>query len=161
MAPKAVEYIVKAEDTDIIEKVSFALYNQIRSLESKPGKHFADLWSIKASVAALAAQGNLCVFYKDSDRISMVGAVASNIVLPWYTRQTCLDEIFVIQMNPQFHGFGKVALDSLKKKAKVNGCALLQTGASMTDRPEMLRNIYERKGKCTFTYQSYVWVMPH
>lgn len=155
MEPQFVESV----DTKTVAFLASKLLEQMRSIQSKKdvGK-LAEYRSIFYSLCDLARDENLVVF-KDGDHI--IGALAYTIEQPWYTRATCLDEVFVLQTDPNFYGFGRVALDFLKMLAKTYGCSLMETGASMTDTPEMLRNLYLKKGKCDFEYPNFVWVLPN
>lgn len=150
---------VDPNDDDTLHYIASKVYNEIRKLKSKPGKTFADFGSIYYSLYWIAEAGNLILFKDVQGR--KVGVLAFEIVTPWYTRFTCLDEIFVLGLDPSFYGFGRVALDFMKKTAKDIGCALMQTGASMTDNPKMIENLYKRHGHCAFSYPSFAWVFPN
>ena len=150
---------VDPNDDDTLNYIASKVYNEIRKLKSKPGKTFADFGSIYYSLYWIAEAGNLILFKDVQGR--KVGVLAFEIVTPWYTRFTCLDEIFVLGLDPSFYGFGRVALDFMKKTAKDIGCALMQTGASMTDNPKMIENLYKRHGHCSFSYPSFAWVFPN
>ena len=150
---------VDPNDDDTLHYIASKVYNEIRKLKSKPGKTFADFGSIYYSLYWIAEAGNLILFKDVQGR--KVGVLAFEIVTPWYTRFTCLDEIFVLGLDPSFYGFGRVALDFMKKTAKEIGCALMQTGASMTDNPKMIENLYKRHGHCAFSYPSFAWVFPN
>lgn len=139
----------------IVSKV----YSEIRHLKSKPGKTFADFGSIYYSLYWVAEAKHLILF-KDS-RGHNVGVLAFDIVTPWYTRRTCFEELFVLGLDPAFHGFGRVAVKYMLKKAKDLGCSLMETGASMTDNPKMIENLYKRHGHCAFTYPCFAWVFPN
>lgn len=139
----------------IVSKV----YSEIRHLKSKPGKTFADFGSIYYSLYWVAEAKHLILF-KDS-RGHNVGVLAFDIVTPWYTRRTCFEELFVLGLDPAFHGFGRVAMDYMLKRAKGLGCSIMETGASMTDNPKMIENLYKRHGKCTFMYPCFAWVFPN
>lgn len=151
-------YYVNSSDLDTLKYLAAKLLDQMRSLQSKPARKLADYHSIFYTLFWLAHSHNLVIFRKGEHT---VGALAYTIDTPWYTRYTCLEEVFVLELDPSFYGFGRVALKFFKETAKAYGCSLLETGASMTDKPEMLRNLYERKGKCSFSYPSFVWVMPN
>lgn len=156
--PAVEPHYVNSSDLKTLQYLTSKLLDQLTSLQSKPAGKFADYHSIFYSLFWLAHEQNLVVFKKEEH---VVGAVAFTVDTPWYTRYTCLEEVFVLDIDPSFYGFGRVALKFLKKTAKAYGCSLLETGASMTDEPEMLRNLYEKKGKCTFSYPSFVWVLPN
>lgn len=150
---------VDPNDDDTLNYIASKVYNEIRKLKYKPGKTFADFGSIYYSLYWIAEAGNLILFKDVQGR--KVGVLAFEIVTPWYTRFTCLDEIFVLGLDPSFYGFGREALDFMKKTAKAIGCALMQTGASMTDNPKMIENLYKRHGHCAFSYPSFAWVFPN
>ena len=150
---------VDSNDDETMRYIASKIYNEIRSLHSKPGKSFAEFGAIYYSLYWIADARHLILF-KDSKGRN-VGVLAYDIVTPWYTRRTCFEELFVLGLDPAFHGFGRVALKYMKKIAKGIGCALMETGASMTDKPKMIENLYKRHGKCDFTYPCFVWVLPN
>lgn len=150
---------VDSWDEETIKYIASKVYNEIRKLKSKPGKTFADFESICYSLYWIADANHLILF-KDSKGRN-VGVLAFDIVTPWYTKRTCFEELFVLGLDPAFHGFGRVALDYMLKRAKGLGCSLMETGASMTDNPKMIENLYKRHGKCNFTYPCFGWVFPN
>lgn len=150
---------VDSNDDKTLTYITSKIYDQLRALNSKPAGKYADYGSIYYNLYWLAEAKHLILF-KDKEGRN-VGVLAFNVVTPWYTRYTCLDEIFVLALDPAFHGFGRIALRCMKKKAKALGCTLMETGASMTDKPELLENLYKRHGKCTFSYPCFVWVLPN
>lgn len=128
-------------------------------MKSKPGKTFADLGAIYYNLYWLADAKHLILFRTPEGH--NVGVLAFDIVTPWYTRYTCLSEMFVLALDPTFHGFGRVAMDYMLKRAKGLGCSLMETGAAMTDKPKMIENLYKRHGHCAFTYPCFGWVFPN
>lgn len=150
---------VDANDDKTLTYITSKIYDQMRALNSKPAGKYADYGSIYYNLYWLAEAKHLILFKDKKGR--NVGVLAFDVVTPWYTRYTCLDEIFVLALDPTFHGFGRTALRYMKKKAKALGCTLMETGASMTDKPELLENLYKRHGKCDFSYPNFVWVLPN
>lgn len=150
---------VDSNDDETLRYIASKVYNEIRSLHSKPGKSFAEFGAIYYSLYWIAEDRHLILFKDTNGR--NVGVLAFDIVTPWYTRRTCFEELFVLGLDPSFHGFGRVALKYMKKRANDLGCALMETGASMTDKPKMIENLYKRHGKCDFTYPCFVWVLPN
>lgn len=150
---------VEPNDDNTLRYIASKVFDQIRSLHSKPGKAFANLGAIYYTLYCLADAKHLILFMDSKGR--NVGVLAFDIVTPWYTRFTCFSEIFVLGLDPSFHGFGRVALQYMKKKSKALGCSLMETGASMTDDPKMIENLYNRHGKCTFSYPCFAWVLPN
>lgn len=141
-----------------IDHLASALFDKMTALRTKPmSPKVVDVMSIKKSLRELSELGWL---YKFVDSRGFVyGYVGFTIEMPWYSNKPCLCELFILQVYG--HGFGRVALKFLKGIGKKYGCALMETGASMTDSPEELRNLYERKGRCDFTYPSFVWFLPY
>ena len=150
---------VDPNDEKTLDYIASKVYHEIRELRSKPGKTFADFGSIFYSLYWVAEAKHLILF-KDSKGHN-VGVLAFDIVTPWYTRYTCLSEIFVLGLDPVFPGFGRVAVDYMLKRAKALGCSLMETGASMTDNPKMIENLYKRHGHCAFSYPNFAWVFPN
>lgn len=152
---------VDANNDKLLTYIASKIYDQLRSLNSKPAGKFADYTSIYYNLYWLAEAKHLILFRERDKEGRNVGVLAFDVVTPWYTRYTCLDEIFVLALDPTFHGFGRTALKYMKKRAKALGCTLMETGASMTDKPKLLENLYKRHGKCTFSYPNFVWVLPN
>ena len=150
---------VDVNDDDTLRYIASKVYNEIRSLHSKPGNIFAEFGAIYYRLYWIAAARHLILFKDSKGR--KVGVLAYDVVTPWYTRRTCFEELFVLGLDPSFYGFGRVALKYMKKRANDLGCSLMETGASMTDKPKMIENLYKRHGKCTFSYQNFVWVLPN
>lgn len=152
---------IEVEDTDdkTLDYIASKVYNEIRNLKSKPGKTFANFWAIYNSLYWVAEAKHLILFKDTNGR--NVGVLAFDIVTPWYTKATCFEELFVLGLDPSFHGFGRVALDYMLKRAKGLGCSLMETGASMTDNPKMIENLYKRHGHCAFSYPNFAWVFPN
>lgn len=163
MAEREADSLVAIEvdphDDKTLDYITSKVYYEIRKLRSKPGKTFADFGSISYSLYWVADAQHLILF-KDSKGHN-VGVLAFDVVTPWYTKRTCFEELFVLGLDPAFHGFGRVALDYMLKKAKGLGCSLLETGASMTDNPKMIENLYKRHGHCAFSYPNFAWVFPN
>lgn len=150
---------VDPNDDETMRYIASKVYNEIRHLKSKPGKTFAEYGSIYYSLYWIAEARHLILF-KDTNG-HKVGVLAFDIVTPWYTRRTCFEELFVLGLDPTFHGFGRVAVKYMLKRAKDLGCSIMETGASMTDNPKMIENLYKRHGKCDFTYPCFTWVFPN
>ena len=150
---------VDVNDDKTIRYLASKVYDEIRNLKSKPGAKFADWESIYYTLYWMADANHLILFKTPEGH--NVGVLAFGVVTPWYTHFTCFEELFVLGLDPSFYGFGRVALKYMKKRAKVLGCALMETGASMTDKPKMLENLYKRHGKCDFTYPCFVWILPN
>lgn len=151
-------YKVECTDEKMLNYLASKLYDQMRNLQTRPAKHVVNYRSIYLSLY-WAANDHTLVVFKVDDHI--IGTLAYTIITPWYTHHRCLEEMFVLCLEPSYHGFGRVALKFLKRAAMCLGCAIMETGASMTDQPEVLRNLYTKVGKCTFNYPSFVWLMPH
>lgn len=157
-ADSLVSIEVDPNDNKTLDYIASKVYHEIRELRSKPGKTFADFGSIYYSLYWLAEAKHLILF-RDTKGHN-VGVLAFDILTPWYTHYTCFSELFVLCLDPAFHGFGRIALRYMKKRAASLGCALMETGASMTDDPKMIENLYKRHGKCTFSYPCFAWIMP-
>lgn len=147
---------VDPNDERTLNYISSKVYSEIRHLKSKPGKTFADFSAIHFNLYWVASAKHLILFKDTNGR--NVGVLAFDIVTPWYTKATCFEELFVLGLDPSFHGFGRVALDYMLKRAKGLGCSIMETGASMTDNPKMIENLYKRHGHCAFSYPNFAWV---
>lgn len=147
---------VDSNDDETMRYIASKVYNEIRNLKSKPGKSLAEFEAIYYSLYWVADARHLILFKDTNGR--KVGVLAFDIITPWYTRRTCFEELFVLELDPTFHGFGRVALDYMLKRADGLGCSLMETGASMTDNPKMIENLYKRHGHCAFSYPCFAWV---
>lgn len=94
----------------------------------------------------------------------IVGVLGYTIGQPWWAKEgkTCLQELFVLQIDPAFYGFGRWAIKFFKAEAKSLGCSLLETAVSITVGSEarMAENTYMKYGKPSLSYSSFVWVLP-
>lgn len=152
-----VPYKVEITDEKMLNYLASKLYDQMRNLKTKPAKHLINYRSIYLSLY-WAANDHTLVVFKVDDHI--IGTLAYTIVTPWYSKHSCLEEMFVLCLEPSYYGFGRVALKFLKRAAKAYGCALMETGAAMTDQPTLLENLYTKVGKSNFSYPNFVWVLP-
>lgn len=129
----------------------------LKDAKTKPGAAYADFTTIYNSLIDMSYTAGLWVFETNAGHV--VGAVAISVEKPWYTQKTCLEEVFVLCLDPEFHGFGRVALKFLKNKARALGCGLLLTGDALSDDQRMIENLYQRHGHCNFTYKNFVWTL--
>lgn len=143
------------DESDLVRVVASAFYTKLKEAKTKPGAAYADFETIYESLMDMSYNGCLWVFETNAGHV--VGSVAISVCQPWYTKKTCLEEVFVLQLDPQFHGFGRVALKFLKNKAREYGCGLLVTGDALSDDQRMIENLYQRHGHCNFTYKNYIW----
>lgn len=158
MVPNLVPLRVLKEDM-LIDSLASRLYIEMTTLKTKPlMRTVVDVVHIKRSLEELCELGGLYRFV-DKDTGKVHGYLGYIIEEPWYSNKTCLSELFVLQTYG--YGFGRVAVNFLKEQAKKFGCGLMETGASMTDSPEEVKNLYVKKGKCNFTYTSFVWNLPY
>lgn len=150
---------IQIKPTENIDTLTSELYVKMTTLVTKPlSSKVVDVMHIKKSLAELCELGWLYKFVDASTGLTH-GYLGFTIDMPWYSDKPCLSELFVLQTHG--HGFGRMAVRFLKEQAKKYGCGLMETGATMTDEPEELKNLYEKKGKCDFTYPSFVWFLPY
>lgn len=147
---------MKFEDGRVIIQIASRLFDLIRT--RKFGAGATSFYAVKESVAAMAYGEQLWVC-KSKDTNHILGAVAFSVVKPWWSNKTCLDELFVLRLDESCFGFGRMACDFMKKKAKAYGCSFMETGVSITDNPGAMRNTYERYGECSFSYPNFVWLL--
>lgn len=147
---------VEAIDTDVIFDISIKFFKTLCATKTKPGWEYANSDRIISFIQSMSYLGNVYVIVSDN---KYVGAFAYDIVVPWYTTESCLEEVFVLKLDNEYSGIGEVALDYFKRIAEENDCGLITTADALSDDKALLRNLYERKGKCDFTYDNFVWVL--
>ena len=148
---------VDSWDEETIKYIASKVYNEIRKLKSKPGKTFADFEAICYSLYWIADANHLILFRDSKGR--NVGVLAYDVVTPWYTKHTCFEELFVLGLDPAFHGFGRVAAKWMEETAKLNHIPLLETAAALPEDPQLAKNLYMKKQGFTLEYPSFVKIL--
>lgn len=147
---------VHLQEDRLIIKIAIKFFETLVNAKTKPGWKYADFDTILNNIKSLSSFGSLQVIVKDN---KYVGAFAWDIISPWYSTFLCLQEIFVLKLDDEYSGIGEVALDYFKRISEENDCGLITTADALSDDKALLRNLYERKGKCDFTYDNFVWVL--
>lgn len=150
--------LVDPKDKEKLRRYASHFYTYFTSLESKPTSKYGNFGAIMVSFLMFAEDESLYEFVTDTGHV--VGLVCASVVQPWWTDKTLLEEVFVICLDPQFKGFGRVAMKFLKNKARQFGCSLMTTGNLLTDEPKKIENLYQKHGHCNFSYKNFVWLYP-
>lgn len=109
---------------------------------------------ILQAIYLLDCNGHLEKFRDKSNKL--VGVLAWDIGVPWWTDQKCLEEVFVYCLDPDLKGFGRIALKRLDELAGIYGCSFIETGGAACVDQKPLENLYMKKGDFTFSYQKYI-----
>jgi len=89
----------------------------------------------------------------------LIGIIGYSFEPVWWTNgECCLKEQMVVCVDPECHGFGRVALAWLEVQAEVNNCGIIETGSAFSENPRLLENLYVRKGGYQFSYPNFVKV---
>lgn len=91
----------------------------------------------------------------------IVGVIMYDFGSPWWAAVYCLKEMLVYAIDPEFVGFGRIAIKRLEELAIENDCALIETGSAFCVDPKMVSNLYMKKGKYQFSYQNYIRIVPN
>lgn len=102
------------------------------------------------SITTMNRYGQLAYFYLKDKLVGVVAFTIQDDPL-WWCRARVLQELFVLSMSSEFHGFGRVAAQFLKDMCAVNECAFVLTGTALGS-----NNSYRKVGGYSFEYPSFV-----
>lgn len=88
----------------------------------------------------------------------VIGILMYDIGNPWWSECFCLKEMLVLTVDPEFKGFGRIALERLQELAEEHGCALIESGSAFCLESKIIHNLYTKKGGFQFTYPNFVRV---
>lgn len=91
----------------------------------------------------------------------IVGIIMYDFGSPWWADVYCLKEMSVYAIDPEFVGFGRIAIKRLEELAIENDCTLIETGSAICLDPKMVENLYMKKGKYQFSYPNYIRIVPN
>ena len=113
----------------------------------------ASLEHIYQTVKVANDNGYLDVFALNGN---IVGVLMYDIGKTWWSHCYCLKEMFLLTIDPEFKGFGRIALERLEELAEEHGCSMIETGSAFCLEPAPIANLYMKKGNYNFTYPSFV-----
>jgi hypothetical protein len=114
---------------------------------------FGDKSKVWDSISDLNKMGQIAYFYTTEN--VFIGAVAFvlNADFAWWADHLkVLEEVFVVSMNTEYAGFGRVAAMFLKDLAEANECDLVFAGAFLGKNNSYTKVGY-LKGYPTFVYK--------
>ena len=105
---------------------------------------FADLRKLKFSLHQMDKQGRIRSFVNGQGKI--IGILVFDVGFAWWSKSLILSETFVFCVDPEFHGFGRVAVKELKALASVYHCEIIVAGNFFMEKPDVMTNTYKKGG---------------
>ena len=156
MEPIEVELLDRELTLGEIIMVSSELMEYLKTQVDHPLYNVPTLDGVIKFFNELQAAGCLDVYAYQGRIIGVLGYHVAPVM--WSTRK-CLQEMIVFQVNKQFKGFGRVALERLNELAVLNDCSVIAAGSLINMDPQMTTNLYMKKGGFTFSYPCFVKVL--
>lgn len=141
---------------DDLKLISHSILKHLMALKKNPVGIFGDIEEVLNSVTAAWLAGDLVVLYHGD---TLVGVIWSQVTEPWWTKKKALTEVLVLTVAEEWIGLGRIAAEYLTERAKAEGCAFIETAASMTDDPAPIKNLYMKRAGFTFSYPAFVKVI--
>ena len=146
--------LTDAELTQIVERTI-----EERSHVGSSVLYKADADKVKESLRKFDEDGRMRVFCIEDDvKTEIIGILVFDVGEAWWTRSRILSEVFVFCVDPNFIGFGRIAIRELKALASIFNCDLIVAGNFFMDKPEVMTNSY-RKGGFEISCPSYIKVV--
>jgi hypothetical protein len=137
----------------IVAKIIFETLQE-RGEQGHPLKSLVDYSSILEEVSLRDLQDRLLKFVNTSGKL--VGVLAFDVGQPWWSSEKCLEEVFVYCLDPDLHGFGRIALRHLEDLAETYGCSFIEAGGAACVDSKPLENLYMKKGGFSFSYPNFI-----
>lgn len=142
--------------------VAGRVYDHLNSEAAKghPLAVFLSEEAVYGFIDQLNAAGKLDVYTFDD---IIVGILGYDVATPiWGGNHKVLKELAMFTIDPDFCGFGRIAVERLNELAVEHDCSLIETGDSINFDTTMTKNVYMKKGGFTSSYPCYYKVIvPH
>lgn len=162
MGAKAVEVTLldRQLTPEEILSISNSIYNHILNVGVKghplaPLAPIISFGNIHRTIEIANRSGYLDV-YAIGERI--VGILMYDFGNLWWANGACLKELLVYAVDPNFVGFGRIALERLEELAVEHDCVLIETGSALALDRKLVENLYMKKGKYDLNYPTFVKV---
>lgn len=127
-----------------------------RGAEGHPLAPYVSFEGIHRTLKMANANGYLDAYvYRDR----LVGVIMYDFGTPWWANCQVLQELTVFTVDPNFVGFGRIALERLKELATEHDCVIIETGSVICLDPGPVKNLYMKKGKYQFSYPNFVHIV--
>jgi hypothetical protein len=160
MGAEAVEVTLldRQLSADEVRYVSTAIYNHMAEMGVKghPLAPFLSFENVHRTCEIANRSGYLDV-YVLGDRI--IGVIMYDFGNLWWADEACLKEMIILTIDPDFVGFGRIALERLEELAVEHDCALIETGSAMHLDKKLIENMYVKKGRYQITYPTFVRIV--
>lgn len=121
--------------------------------------HLADPWSSYQFVKTLSCNNGIWVMI-DKYTKQPIGAIGFSIAPLWWSKgRNALVEEFVVLIDEDFAGFGRIAVDHLEYIAKSHDCAVVYSGNFLGTQQKQVENLYMKKNKFDLKIGQFVKVM--
>lgn len=143
---------------DEVLHVSTAIYNHMTMMGAKghPLAPFVSFGNIHRTLETANRSGYLDV-YVLGERI--IGVIMYDFGNLWWANGACLKEMIVFTVDPDFVGFGRIALERLEELAVEHDCVLIETGGALAEDKKLMENLYINKGGYQITYPTFVRIV--
>ncbi len=160
MGAKAVEVTLldRQLTPEEVLHISTSLYNHMTAIGAKghPLAPFVSFGNIHRTFETANRSGYLDV-YVLGERI--IGVIMYDFGNLWWATGACLKEMIVFTVDPDFVGFGRIALERLEELAVEHDCALIETGGALAEDKKLMENLYIKKGGYQITYPTFVRIV--
>lgn len=160
MGAKAVDVTLldRQLTTDEVLHVSTAIYNHMTMIGAKghPLAPFVSFGNIHRTLETANRSGYLDV-YVLGERI--IGVIMYDFGNLWWANGACLKEMIVFTIDPDFVGFGRIALERLEELAVEHDCVLIETAGALAEDKKLMENLYTKKGGYQVTYPTFVRIV--
>lgn len=129
---------------DEMEIIVMAITHQADKNPTPLFRHRKSQRDLVQQLMKMYEQGSLAVFANEQGKYA--GLLACNVVELWWIEGPVLVEDLVVSIDTKPNGFGRFAVQLLKKIAKDNKCVMICSGSSMVQDTPIVRNMYKKEG---------------
>lgn len=119
----------------------------LRQIQANPKNtlmhNYADLDEAMYNLQDLYRSGLVQSFYLGT---ILVGILVFDVVKYWWSPRRFLYETMVLNVDKNFHGFGRIAVRQLEKLAAKYSCAAICSGCMVDTNVPIVRNLYKKFG---------------
>lgn len=141
----------KLTDNEVLKVVE--TFKEIGWASGHPLAPLGSYEAVKRTIRLANDNGYLEAYALDDH---VVGVLMFDVAKPWWSDEFCLKEMLVLTIDPEFYGFGRIALARLQELAKEYDCALIESASAFNLDHKLVGNLYMRKGKYDLSYPNFV-----
>lgn len=106
--------------------------------------HFGNAYYVLHQLFKFSKNGQVCEFY-DKDK-KFLGIMLFDVGQLWWSEEAFLIEQFVLCVQPDYHGFQRLAIQKLNALARQFNVKAICGGCLFQDNPQMVINGYRKDG---------------